>query len=83
MFIRVGDINLFYEEAGKTEDSLVLLHGLGMNCELWRSQVEAFSKEIRTIAVDLRGFGKSTKPDKAGAYAIDSLAEDIVGLIEA
>ena len=82
MFVRVGDINLFYEEAGKTEDSLLLLHGLGMNCELWRSQVEVFSKEIRTIAVDLRGFGKSSKPDKAGAYAIDSLAEDIAGLIE-
>ena len=83
MFVRVRDINLFYEEVGKAEDSLVLLHGLGMNCGLWRSQIEVFSKEIKTIAVDLRGFGKSSKPDKAGAYAIDSLAEDIAGLIEA
>ena len=47
MFVRVGDINLFYEEAGKTEDSLVLLHGLGMNCELWRSQVESVILETK------------------------------------
>ena len=82
MLISVGDINLYYEEAGNAEDSMVLLHGLGMNCELWRSQIEVFTKHIKTIAVDLRGFGKSSKPDSFGAYEIDRLAEDIAGLIQ-
>ena len=61
---------------------LLLIHGLGMSSALWRNQVPVFAQHSRTVAVDLRGFGRSSKPGHPGAYAIDVLAEDMVAVMQ-
>ena len=81
MIVDVGEVKLFVQQAGKGEP-LILLHGLGMSSALWINQIPVFSGYFHTVAVDLRGFGQSSRPDRPGGYAIDILAEDMAVLIE-
>lgn len=79
MHIETGSATIYVEEHGSGEP-LILIHGLGMSHALWTHQVGVFAEHYRTIAVDLRGFGASSKPDTAGAYAVDALADDIAAI---
>ncbi len=81
MIVDTGAVKLFVREEG-AGDPLILVHGLGMNNALWINQIPAFSQRFRTVAVDLRGFGQSSRPDFPGAYTIDTLAEDIAAVID-
>lgn len=81
MIVDTGEVKLFVQQAGNGEP-LILLHGLGMSSALWINQTPVFSRHFHTVAVDLRGFGQSSRPDRPGGYAIDVLAEDIATLIE-
>lgn len=47
-----------YLEAGQGAP-LVLIHGVGMNAEVWYPQIEALSARFRVIAVDMPGHGES------------------------
>ena len=80
MLVDTGHVRLFVQQAGRGEP-LILLHGLGMSSALWIHQTPDFSQRYHTLAVDLRGFGQSSRPDRPGAYAIEILAEDIAELI--
>ena len=80
MFVDTGDVKLFVQQSGEGEP-LILLHGLGMSSALWKNQAPVFSRHFHTVAVDLRGFGQSSRPEGPGDYAIDILAEDIAVLI--
>lgn len=75
---RVGEINIYYEEAGRG-DVLLFIMGLGMPGFAWEPQVEYFSKKYRCITFDNRGTGKSDKP--AGPYSTKEMAEDAVSLL--
>lgn len=80
MIVDTGEAELFVQQSGEGEP-LILIHGLGMSSALWIHQMPIFSQQFHTVAVDLRGFGQSSRPDRAGAYAIDILTEDIAELI--
>jgi pimeloyl-ACP methyl ester carboxylesterase len=49
--------------------ALMLVHGLGTCSELWVNQVEPLGRDYSVIAVDLRGFGQSDRPQAANSYA--------------
>lgn len=80
MIIDTGGAEIFVHEEG-AGPPLLLIHGLGMSGALWLNQMPAFAPHFRTVAVDLRGFGRSSKPHHADAYAIDVLARDIAYVI--
>lgn len=65
-------VSLYYEEAGDGPP-VVLLHGLGESTFTWHEIVPALARRHRVIALDLKGFGRSDKPDD-GAYAADDQA---------
>jgi len=46
-----------------TERTLIFIHGMGGRLEVWKYQISEFSKDLRVIALDLRGFGESEIPD--------------------
>lgn len=81
MIVDAGKAKLFVQQSGEGEP-LILIHGLGMSSALWINQMPVFSQRFHTVAIDLRGFGRSSRPDGPGDYAIDILAEDIAVLIE-
>jgi 3-oxoadipate enol-lactonase len=52
---------LFFLKEG-SGPPLVFIHGFGLDHRMWENQVNYFSKKYTCIALDLRGFGKSTVP---------------------
>src|SRR3954454_12162930 len=58
---RANGFDIHYEVAG-TGPPLVLVHALPFDHNLWLYQVERFSARFHTVAMDLRGWGRSGKP---------------------
>jgi len=61
-FADVDGVRLHYQEKGAGAP-LVLLHGFTSSTYSWKDVFESLSTNFRVIAVDLKGFGFSGKPD--------------------
>jgi epoxide hydrolase 4 len=72
--------SLHYASQGQGE-LLLFLHGFPQYWQAWEKQLTFFSKDYRTVAVDLRGFNLSSKPTEVADYKIEVLVEDIHQLI--
>jgi len=83
-FVRTNGISLHVVEAGPRKGPLVvLLHGFPEFWYGWRHQIPALARAgFHVLAPDQRGYGTSDKPPGVGAYAIDRLVGDVVGLLD-
>ena len=93
-FFNYNGIKIYYEDTGNGEP-LLLLHNFINTADSWKPLVEVYSKQFRTIAVDMMGHGRSDiykKDDinfRHGDYAkmilalLDSLKLDKVNAIGA
>jgi pimeloyl-ACP methyl ester carboxylesterase len=61
-FADIDGVRVHYQEKG-TGAPLVLLHGFSSSTYTWKDVFEPLAKSYRVIAVDLKGFGFSGKPD--------------------
>lgn len=61
-FAEIGDIRLHYQEKG-TGTPLVLIHGYTSSTYSWKDIFLPLAERYRVIAVDLKGFGFSDKPE--------------------
>jgi len=68
-------MSLYTQTKGQGPD-LVLLHGWGMNGDVWESIVPSLAKNHRVSAVDLPGHGRSV--DDLGNYNLKNLAEQVM-----
>lgn len=61
---------------------IVLLHGFPEFWYGWKNQIKPLADAgYRVIAPDQRGYNLSDKPDGIDSYRIDTLRDDIIGLI--
>ncbi|XP_062559620.1 epoxide hydrolase 4-like [Armigeres subalbatus] len=78
---KYADVNgykLHYVEDGNPEKPLMLfLHGFPEFWFSWRHQMKEFSRDYRVVALDLRGYGRSSAPNDRAAYKLDLLVEDV------
>jgi pimeloyl-ACP methyl ester carboxylesterase len=74
------NIDLAYDDTGKGNDTLVLIHGAYGDRSVYSEQVRHFSSSFRVITLDLRGHGESPKPEER--YSIGQFAEDVAGLCD-
>ncbi len=77
--VQVGDLKIFYREAGAADaPALLLLHGFPSASHMFRDLIPLLADRFHIIAPDLPGFGQSDMParDKF-AYTFDHLAEVI------
>jgi 3-oxoadipate enol-lactonase len=73
----IEGVELSYLDEGTAEDCLVLLHGgTGDAGSYWTSQIAMFSRRFRVLALDIRGFGGSTK-EVEETIRIADLADDV------
>lgn len=73
-------VKLFYEDLG-TGKPVVFIHGWPLNHEMWEYQLAELPKHnLRCIAYDRRGFGKSDRP--WANYDYNTLADDLKALLE-
>src|SRR3546814_2295893 len=62
---------------------VVLLHGFPDTLRVWQRQIGALAAAgYRVIAPDQRGCGDSDVPDGVGAYRLETLADDIIALLD-
>lgn len=82
---RVNGITLHAVEAGPPDGPLVLLlHGFPEFWWGWRRQIEPLAAAgLRVVAPDMRGYNLSDKPSGIDAYVPDTLAADVLGLMDA
>ncbi len=73
--IRIGDIDLFYREAGaKDAPVLLLLHGFPTSSNMFRNLIPRLAGSFRIIAPDYPGYGFSSMPDrKTFAYTFENM----------
>jgi pimeloyl-ACP methyl ester carboxylesterase len=70
--------------AGSFGPMVLLCHGFPESSYSWRHQLDALaSAGYRAVAMDMRGYGRSSKPTEAVAYRITELVADCVGVVEA
>lgn len=83
-FCRVNGVTLHVIEAGPQDGPLViLLHGFPDFWWGWRHQIEPLAAQgFRVVVPDGRGYNLSSKPRGLRAYALDTLAADVVALAQ-
>ncbi len=84
-YIKTRDVQLHVVQAGPEDGPLlILLHGFPEFWYGWRHQIGWFaSAGFRVWAPDQRGYNLSDKPRGVAAYHIDTLADDVIELIQA
>lgn len=68
-----------YDDTGKSDTTLVFVHGWGINKTYWGNQVDYFSKKYRVITLDLPGFGNSGKNRKT--WTVQDFGKDVSAVI--
>jgi pimeloyl-ACP methyl ester carboxylesterase len=70
--VQVGEFNIHYYEGGPRDaPSVLLIHGFGADKDNWLRFSRALTDSYHVIALDLPGFGDSTKNPEA-AYDLNS-----------
>jgi epoxide hydrolase 4 len=83
--IATNGIRLHVVQTGPVTGPLVLLlHGFPEFWYGWRHQLPSLAAAgYRIWAPDLRGYNESEKPQGIAAYRLETLAADVIGLIDA
>lgn len=64
------------------KETLVFLHGLGSYLKFWRYQLDAFAaKGYRVLAIDMLGYGKSSKPSSF-PYTMEAMGDVVKELLD-
>jgi pimeloyl-ACP methyl ester carboxylesterase len=80
-YAELSEVRLHYVEAG-SGPLVVLLHGFPDFWYSWRNQIQPLAEAgLRVVAMDMRGYNMSDKPDGVDAYATDRLTNDVAELV--
>lgn len=77
----VGPWTWRYHSSGRGP-ALVLIHGIGANLYCWRWLIPHLNTRFRVLAIDLPGFGGSSKP-KSETYGLDEQCDRIFAFLDA
>ncbi|WNG35324.1 alpha/beta hydrolase [Archangium violaceum] len=81
--LKTNGIHLHIAEAGKGP-LVLLLHGFPESWYSWRHQLQALADAgYHAVAPDVRGYGRSDKPQAIEAYSMKTLLADYIGLLDA
>lgn len=81
-YAEIKGVRLYYEDAGDQESNggapLVFVHGWCSDHTFFGPQMAHFARKHRVVAPDLRGCGRSDRPD--GGYDTATFADDVAEL---
>lgn len=80
MKVHRDGVALAFEEAGRGDPPILLVHGWGTDRSIWRPLSGHLHRGHRTIAIDLRGFGESDAPRES--YTIERYSSDLAWIVE-
>jgi pimeloyl-ACP methyl ester carboxylesterase len=73
-------INLAYIDEGQGEKTILFIHGLGSYLPAWKKNIDELRDDYRCIAIDLPGYGKSSKGNHA--YDMKFFADVVADFIQ-
>ena len=77
----LNDVNIFAIEHGEGP-LVIMVHGWPESWYSWRHQIKPVAElGYKVIAIDVRGYGNSSKPIEVEKYDMPSLIEDIINII--
>jgi pimeloyl-ACP methyl ester carboxylesterase len=77
----INGTTIGFDDIGKGDDVLLLIHGHPFDRSMWRPQLTAVDPSSwRVVTPDLRGYGES--PPGRGVSTLDVFADDLLGLID-
>ncbi|MDX1650055.1 MAG: alpha/beta fold hydrolase, partial [Myxococcota bacterium] len=81
--VRVGDLEVAFEEAGAGGRALVLVHGFTGDRSDWDEVRGPLAEQVRVLTPDQRGHGATADPGRGEGYTLEGLAEDLAGFLDA
>jgi pimeloyl-ACP methyl ester carboxylesterase len=78
--VKANGIELQIREYEQDGDAIIFLHFGGANLRMWQRIIPYFQDHYRLILVDLRGHGKSDRPETG--YHMDEMARDVIGMMQ-
>ncbi|MFD5595605.1 alpha/beta fold hydrolase [Streptomyces griseorubiginosus] len=82
--VRVNGQRIHLRIAGTSGPTVLMVHGFPESWHSWRHQMDALSDAgYRAVAMDMRGYGRSSKPAEVAAYRITESVADCVGVVQA
>jgi len=79
--VSADGVDLYYEEKG-TGEPVVFSHGIPTDHRAWSSQMDAFSKNYRTIAYSRRYAAPNDRKGDLSDSTVENNAADLKGLVE-
>lgn len=77
-YSKANGLKIYYEVSGEGFP-LVLVHANPFDHHLWLYQIARFSTYFKVIAVDIRGYGRSDKPETP--FSLKEMADDVLGVM--
>ena len=77
----VNGVRLHYATAGHGK-LILFVHGFPEFWYAWREQLAEFGRDHQAVAVDMRGYNLSSKPEELTAYLLPALVEDLRSLAD-
>lgn len=78
--IALQNFNMSYDDVGKGNKTVIFLHGFPFDKSTWHNQLSYLQTSCRCIAIDIRGFGKSTYDENN--LSIDLFTDDLIHLMD-
>lgn len=83
-FVEANGLSFEVDSCGAGEKLALFLHGFPESKYSWRYQMPLMAKLGYTAwAPNLRGYGRTSRPEGREAYRIEALCDDVAGLIDA
>jgi len=80
-YIISNGVKLHYVTQGEGP-LMLMLHGFPEFWYSWRHQIPEFAKDYKVVALDLRGYNESDKPQQQSAYVMSEFIKDVEGVIK-
>ncbi len=80
-FIEVDGVRTRYVMKGDGDETIIFIHGFASSLFTWRKCLGPLSREFRAVALDLKGFGFSDKPETG--YTIGEYADFLIHFMDA
>ena len=81
-YVQVNGLDIYYEEHGRGEEPLILVHGgLITGMTNWGPSIPDFEEHFRIIVPDSRGHGRTENP--TGEFSYRLMAEDVAAFARA
>ncbi len=77
MYSNANGVKIYYEVSGEGFP-FVMVHANPFDHNLWMYQIAHFSTYFKVIAIDIRGYGRSDKPESP--FSLKHMADDVLGV---